>query len=115
MGMTGVQEVAVFPDRLELTCLGARTAIEFARIAEWPRPRWFWQTLFHIGIRPRWLPVADRDWFHLPADRFFRFYTNPPLTICMPVDESSGDYASTYFVRIRMMLEAGGFHTYDLG
>jgi hypothetical protein len=33
----------------------------------------------------------------------------------MPVNEWSADYASTYFVRIRMLMEAGGFHTFDLG
>jgi hypothetical protein len=68
-----------------------------------------------MGIKPRWLPVADRDWFHLPRDRFLRFYTRPPLTICMPIDEPTGPYGDTWFLRIQEVLREGGFHTFDLG
>lgn len=68
-----------------------------------------------LGVKPRWLPVADRDWFHPPANRFFRFYSDPPLVIYMPTDEAAGPYADTYFVGIRQIIHFGGFHTFDLG
>ena len=58
--------------------------------------------------------MADRDWFHEPAERFFEFYTDPRLRVCMPADEVE-DYGESYFVRVRQMVESGGFHTFDLG
>ena len=68
-----------------------------------------------MGIKPRWLPAADRNWFHRPRDRYIRFYTRAPLTIHMPLDELSGPYDKTWFFRIQEVLDAGGFQTVDLG
>src|SRR5262245_10893056 len=114
-GAADVWQVFVFPNRLELIGLAKRSVIRFADIARWPRPEWLWRALFAGGIRPRWLPVADRDWFHMPRDRFFRFYTNPSLVLYMPVDEVAGDYAVTHFFRIQQVIYSAGFHTVDLG
>jgi hypothetical protein len=33
----------------------------------------------------------------------------------MPADELSDEYAQTYFVRVQMIIRAGGFATFDLG
>ena len=109
------EEVVVFRDRLELIASGRTTTIRLADIVRWPRPAWFWRSLAAIGWRPRWLPVADRDWAHPPRDRFFRFYTDPPLVIYMPDAEPAGEYSETCFVQLRQLLESGGFHTFDLG
>jgi hypothetical protein len=113
-GVPGVTEVAVFPDRLELASPDSRRVIPFADIARWPSPRWLWRRLFRIGWRPRWLPVADRDWFHPPADRFFAFYTTPPIVVYMP-DEAGVEYPETCFRKVQDVLGSGGFTTFDLG
>ena len=58
--------------------------------------------------------VADRDWFHPPAGRFFRWYTTPPVTICMPIGDAPG-FRQGVFHRIQDVLRSGGFVTHDLG
>jgi hypothetical protein len=78
-------------------------------VAEWPRPRWLWR----LG-RPRFLRVGERHWFHDPPDRFFRFFTTPPITVYMP-DESGVEYEATVFRRLQDVIAAGGFTTHDLG
>jgi hypothetical protein len=114
-GAADVLEAFVYPDRLELVGESRRSIIKFADIARWPWPKRFWRAMFAIGVRPRWLPIADRDWFHPPRDRYFRFYTNPVLTLYMPVDEIEDKYAATHFVQIRQVIHSAGFHTNDLG
>jgi hypothetical protein len=112
-GTSPVDEVAVHPNRLELVRQAERAVIRYVDIARWPRPRLFWNLAFLIGCKLRWLPVADRD-FQRPGERFFRFYTNPPIVIFMPHDEKPGPYPQTWFFRIRQTIETGGFHTFDL-
>jgi hypothetical protein len=114
-GSAEVLEAFVYPDRLKLIGKSQCSIIKFADIARWPWPKWFWRAMFAFGVRPRWLPVADRDWFHAPRDRFYRFYTSPALTLYMPVDETADDYARTHFVQIRQVIHTAGFHTNDLG
>jgi hypothetical protein len=58
--------------------------------------------------------VADRDWFHPPRERFFLWYTDPPLRTCMPEDEPA-DHAANYFWRIQTVLASGEYATFDLG
>lgn len=113
-GLPDVTEVAVFPDRLEFISAGKQVVFWFADIAQWPRPAWLSRRLFRWGWRPKWLPVADRDWFHPPPKRFFRFYTHPPIVVCMPVCEHPQRAHST-FLGVQMVLGSGGFHTFDLG
>ena len=75
------------------------------------------------GIRfldiARWLhgrpSVADRDWFHPPARRYFAFYTNPRLVVYMPDEPSELSYSETMFRRVQNVITAGGFCTLDLG
>jgi hypothetical protein len=112
-GREGVLEVAVSPDRLKLVTADGVETIRFFEIAVWPRPQLFWKAVAALGIKPRWLPVADRE-FNGSAKSFFRFYTDPPLVIFMPANEKPGPYAETWFVRIRELIHSGGFHTFDL-
>ena len=114
-GLPGVTEAAVFPDRLELTTAHGQVRYPFAAMARWPRPAWLWRRLFRLGLRPRWLPVADRDWFHPPPGRFFAFYTTPPVTVFMPADDVPSPYGETCFFRVQQAIHAGGYSTFDLG
>jgi hypothetical protein len=114
-GLSDVTSVTVFPDRIELASAAGVVTHWFADIARWPTPAFLWRLLYRLGVKARWLPVADRDWFHEPADMFFEFYTTPRLKLCMPRDESKEDYGSSYFVRIQNVLREGGFDTFDLG
>jgi hypothetical protein len=86
-GLADVTSVSVFPDRIEITSAGGLFTHRFVDIARWPKPAFVWKLLDRFGVKTRWLPVADRDWFHEPADMFFRFYTNPRLKVYMPIDE----------------------------
>ena len=114
-GLPDVTSVTVFPDRIELVSAGRVVTHRFADIARWPSPRLLWKLLCRIGLRPRWLPVGDRDWFHEPADMFFRFYTVPRLKVYMPRDESKDGHGSSYFARMEDVIKQGGFDTWDLG
>jgi hypothetical protein len=107
-------EVVVRPDRLEILSAGRWVVIRFKDIAHWPRPRWLRRLLFRVGWRPKWLPVADRDWFHPPSDRFFTFYTDPRIVVFMPIDEPAARSESA-FLKVQEVIRAGGFHTFDLG
>jgi hypothetical protein len=108
-GLPSVTEIAVFPDRLELLSEGRWVVIRLDEIAAWPRPRWLWRLR-----RPCFLPVGERNWFRAPPDRFFRFFTGPPITVYMP-DKKGVEYGATCFRRLQDVLAEGGFTTYDLG
>lgn len=119
-GLPDVKEVVVRPDRMELLSSGKWVTFKFFDMVRWsnsswlPRP-WLSRFLFRVGKRSDWLPVADRDWFNPPAERYFEFYTNPPIKICMPVDELKEGYKETYFRRVQEIMAQGGFSTFDLG
>src|SRR4051794_16061074 len=91
-GLPEVAEVIVYPDRLELLSAGKWVVFRFAEIAHWPRPTWLRKWLSRFGWRPGWLPVADRDWFHPPRDRYFTFYTEPQITVFLPDEEREKGY-----------------------
>jgi hypothetical protein len=114
-GLSEVSEAAIYPDRLELLSAGRWVAFRFFDIAKWPRPTWLWRFLSRYGWRPRWLPVADRDWFHPPRDRFFAFYTRPSVIVFMADEDPELGYGETLFRRIQDVMLAGGFHSFDLG
>ena len=114
-GMIGVTSVTIFPDRLQVASTAGVVTHRFADIARWPNPRLFWRALYRLGVKPRWLPVADRDWFHEAPDMFFEFYTRPRLRVFMPLDESKETYGSGVFARIQNVMRLGGFHSLDLG
>lgn len=113
-GMENVIEAAVFPDRLELQSEVGRVVYFFREIGRWPRFGWLYRRITWLGVRGRPL-IADRDWFHPPARRFFQFYTNPPITIYMPDEPEDLNYSATIFRRVQNVIESGGFSTFDLG
>lgn len=115
-GLTNVSEVAVFPDRLELFSEGQWIVFEFRDIARWYRRGWLYRPLVWLGFPIGGLPsVADRDSFHPPAGRFFRFYTKPAVTVYMPHEPPELDYVDTLFWRVQNIIGQGGFSTFDLG
>jgi len=87
----------------------------FVDIAKLPRPTWLWKQLSRFGWRPRWLPVANRDWFHPPRDRFFAFFTTPKIIVFMADEDRDIRYGATLFRRVQDVIESGGFNTNDLG
>jgi hypothetical protein len=113
-GLPNVSVSVVYPDRLELQSAGGWAVFRFDDIAEWPCPAWLWRLFARIGWRPSPLLVGERDWFHEPSERFFRFFTWPRLTIYMP-DEPGIAYGSTVFRQIEEIIGRGGFNTWDLG
>lgn len=113
-GWPDVREVVVYPDRLEVNTEGCWVSYPFAEIAR-PQESPVCSFLKRIiGRRPWPCMVADRDWFHPPKDRFFIWYTDPPLKTCMPDDEAE-DHGASYFHRIKQVVQSGGFSTFDLG
>jgi hypothetical protein len=115
-GLPGVTEAAVFSDRIELLSEGKWVVAHFRDIARWHRWGWLYRPLawFGFGVRG-WPSVADRDWFHPPAGRFFRFYTMPEVTVFMPDEPRELGYSKTMFRRVQNVIELGGFGTVDLG
>jgi hypothetical protein len=107
-GLAGVSLVVVHPDRLELVTGDTRRAFSFAGIG---RP--LGAGLLRRVLGRARLYVASRDFCQAPSDRYFRWYTDPPLITFMPSDEVA-DYATCTFSRIREIVRAGGFDTYDL-
>ncbi len=113
-GLPDVREVIVRPDRLVVNTAGRWVTFLFRRIGRRQESRVMSFVKRLIGRHPWRVMVADRDWFHPPRDRFFLWYTDPPLRTCMPEDEPA-DHASSYFARIQAVLGEGGYATFDLG
>lgn len=115
-GLPGVTEVAVFPDRVELLSDGKWVAVRFLDIARWHSRGWLYRPLARLGFGVRgWPSVADRDWFHPPAGRYFRFDTAPPVTVFLPDEPADTDYGQTVFRRVQDVMAGGGFGSFDLG
>jgi hypothetical protein len=114
-GVAAVSEVVVFPDRLELITNGKPVVVRFADIAHWPRLGALWGPLARLGIVRGFACVADRDWFHMPADRYFRFYTEPAITVFMPQEPAALGFATSTFCKVNMLIMSRGYSTMDLG
>jgi hypothetical protein len=113
-GLPDVREVVVHPDRLEVNTAGSWVTFLFKRIGQRQESRVVSLAKRLVG-RATWpVLVADRDWFHPPRDRYFLWYTDPPLWTYMPEDESAV-HTGSYFARIQMVLALGGYATSDLG
>jgi hypothetical protein len=113
-GLPDVRDVIVYPDRLEVNTRGSWVTFRFSQIGRRQESRVVSLVKRLAGLFPLPALVADRDWFHPPRDRFFLWYTDPPLRTCMPLDEAA-DHASSYFSRIQAVLWSGGYATSDLG
>jgi hypothetical protein len=113
-GLPDVREIVVHPDRLEVNTGGSWLTFPFRRMGR-RSESWVMSLIKRLARRPPWpVLVADRDWFHPPPDRYFLWYTDPPLRTCMPEDEPV-ERAASYFYRIQAVLGLGGYATFDLG
>ena len=114
-GWADVDEVAVLSDRLEVHGRCGRRILPFWALAKCPRSAWFWKLAFVLGWRRQFLSVADRDWFHPEGEKYFRFYTSPPLTIYIPAEAEDVEMTRKLFLRVRFLIGSGGYGTFDLG
>lgn len=115
-GLPSVTDVAVFSDRLELLSDNKWTVIRFRNIARWNRYAWLCRPLARLGFPVLGHPsVADRDWFHPPAERFFRFYGAPAVTVYMPDEPEGLKIEETMFRQVQSVIHSGGYCTFDLG
>jgi hypothetical protein len=107
-GLPDVDEVAVFPDRLEVRSAGAWQVFPFKDMPEGPSAP---PVLFGLGgARPR---VADLLYVREPySDSYFRFYTDPPLTVYMPADGPALSPHSVFW-RVQQVLKRGGYYADD--
>ncbi len=114
-GLPGVTEVAVFPDRLELLSEGRRVVLRLLDIARWCRRGRLYRPLAKLGWVRGWPMVADRRWFPRPGVSFFEFYTTPRIVIHVAYDATDDNPLNTVFQRVKQVMAAGGFGTFDLG
>lgn len=115
-GLPSVAEVVVFSNRLELLSEGNWVVIRFIDIARWYRRGWLYRPLAWLGMGVRgWPSVADRDWFHPPSGRLFRFYSVPQATIYLPDEPPDTSYGHTIFRQVQDVMAQGGYSTFDLG
>ena len=89
--------------------------IRFAKIARWPGFGVLWRPLARLGMVRGFACVADRDWFHMPADRYFRFYTEPAITVFMPHEPARRVSRTVRFCKVNMLIMSRGYSTMDLG
>ena len=114
-GLAAASQVVVFPGQLELVSDGKSVVIRFAKIARWPGFGVLWRPLARLGMVRGFACVADRDWFHMPADRYFRFYTEPAITVFMPHEPAAPGFANSTFCKVNMLIMSRGYSTMDLG
>ena len=107
-GLPNVDEVAVFPDRLEVRSEGAWKVFPFA---EMPGGASKPPVLLGLGgMRPR---VADLLYVREPySESYFRFYTDPPVTVYMPADGPALSPHSAFW-RVLQALKRGGYYADD--
>ncbi len=94
-GLEGVREVVVTSEWLELRVGDHWLRREFTAFRR-ERPPVF---RGYIGERDRFQPRP-----------YFRFYSDPPLTIYMPEESADATFAA-----VRSTIHAGAYRTFDLG
>lgn len=110
-GVADVARIALTRQGLELWTQTERRTVTWLSMEPSPVRR-LWRRL-RLSATP--LCVADRDWFHPPAERFFRFFTEPRIAVYLPDEPRQIFYDQTFFVQLRLFLEQNGLTTNDLG
>jgi hypothetical protein len=113
-GLEAVSRVTIRLSQIEFETPDSRHVFAFKAISR-PQESWLASLVKRMTFRrPYPHTIAERDWFHAPPDRFFRFYTTPPITVYMPTDEAE-DFGRGCFHRIQNVIRSGGLTTLDLG
>ena len=113
LGMARVEEVAVWPDRLEVRTAAGWRAFPFAGIAAPQEPGWVAALKRRTGGRPFRPHVAELVYVREPyAESFFRFYTEPRLTVYMPAGGPALAPDSVFW-RVQEVLRRGGYAADD--
>src|SRR5262245_14646023 len=115
-GLPDVTEMEVFPDRLELLSEGRWVTIRFPSIARWHRRGRLYRALARLGLGVwGWPSVADRLWRPRPCVSIFAFYTDPRVVVHVPYYPTDVSYTDKVFQRVKLVMAAGGFGTFDMG
>src|SRR3954454_9246626 len=107
-GVSGVREVAVFADRLEM--LGGRgwVSVPFADIARHPiEPPTIFERLFRVD-RYRPPVIGIRFSKERYTDSHIRVLTEPPITLYMPADGPT-QFPDSTFAQILQRTRAGDY------
>lgn len=112
-GLPDVREVVVRPDRLEVNSEGNWITFPFSKIGRRQESALRSFVKRFVGKRPFALLVGERDWCRPPSERYFVWYTTPPLKTYMPEDEGKS-YSESYFPRIHEVMARGLHGTFDL-
>ena len=113
VGMPGVEEVAVYPDRLVFHAQGQRREIIFETIAQWPESRLGARIKRRLGMRPYRGLVAHLVYVREPYEEsYFEFFTEPRVRVHMP---AGGPALSphSHFWRVQEVLRRGGYAADD--
>ena len=112
-GLDAVSLITVEPIRITFVCRTSPRVFLFADFGH-PVGSFFSRVVDRMMFRRPWRIIGERDWFHPPPDRFFRFYTDPQITVYMPTDDVR-EYGPSVFCRVQWVWRAGRFDTWDLG
>ncbi len=113
-GLDGVSRVIIEHTQITFVTGESSRSFSFSAIRR-PQGTWFFRVIRRVAFRRPWPPmIGERDCFHPPPNRFFRFFTEPQITVYMPLDDVQ-DYTHSCFYRIQQVIRSGGYATWDLG
>jgi hypothetical protein len=112
-GLPDVDEVAVFPDRLEVRTRGQWRVFSFAEIGAWLEPPWLARLKQRLRLLPYRKQVAELVYVREPYEEsYFEFFTDPRLRVHMPAGDAPL-YPDSVFWRIQDVLRSGGYAAED--
>ena len=110
-GIDGVEEFAVWPDRIELRIGGDWRPFFFGEMdRQRIEMRRWWRRMFPFlegGC------IGERDFCREPGEQYFRWFSDPEITVFTPSDQGD-DYGETHFCKIHRVMHQGPYYTCDL-
>jgi hypothetical protein len=112
-GLPDVDEVAVYPDQLDVRTAGEWRTFRFADFGLRQDSQWGARLKEKLGIRPYRTLVAHLVYVREPYEEsHFEFLTDPRLTVYMPADGPALS-PDSHFRRIQEVLRRGGYTADD--
>jgi hypothetical protein len=108
-----VREVVIKPSELMVHGEGGWVTVPFSTIGRRQELKIVSFLKRLVGVKPLCRIVGERDWCRPPTERFFLWFTVPPLKTYMPSTETPY-YSGSLFPQIHETLHHGGFTTFDL-